>query len=216
MMINGHEETEMGWNVERFKQYFTEDNILKWLEDYRDLGPLPGILLPMLESFFPILPLFLFVAANGAAYGFWFGVLYSWIGTVSGSVIVYFIVRGLAQKPFVRFITKYRKVRSILNWIERRGFGPLFLIYCFPFTPAGLINVVAGLSQIPPRTFTLAVSLGKLVMIFMFTYIGHDFLEIVQEPVKMIIVVSAIFLLWLVGKRLETRMKRTPHKQQPE
>lgn len=52
-----------------------------------------------------------------------------------------------------------------MGWIERKGFAPIFVIFCFPFTPSALINVVAGLSRISVKQFGLALAFGKLVMI---------------------------------------------------
>ncbi|MDY0407842.1 TVP38/TMEM64 family protein [Paracerasibacillus soli] len=66
------------------KGILDEEQILELLEKYRSLGPLPGILLPFIESFLPFLPLFAFVFANAAAYGLWQGFLLSWIGQYLG------------------------------------------------------------------------------------------------------------------------------------
>ena len=59
-----------------------------WLQQYSNLGPLPGILLPFCEAFFPFLPLVVFVMGNAAAYGLWWGFLFSWIGVCAGAVVV--------------------------------------------------------------------------------------------------------------------------------
>ncbi len=201
----------MGTYWERLKYFLTEltqEDILRWLDEYQDLGPFPGILLPMLEAFLPILPLVLFVAGNAAAYGFFWGVLFSWIGTVFGSIFVYMLVRKYAQARFLNFLTRHDKTKSLLEWVEKKGFGLLFVLYCFPFTPSALINVICGLSKVSTLTFVLAVSLGKLVMVFFISYIGHDFFSIIKEPIKMIIISIIIFVLWLIGKLLERKLHR--------
>lgn len=199
----------MDWK--NWQQYFTEDNILKLLEQYRDLGFLPGILLPMLESFIPILPLFLFVAGNAAAYGFWLGFIYSWIGVCLGSAIVFLLVRRYGQKRFLNFLNRHTNTTRMLNWVERHGFGMLFLIYCFPFTPSALVNVVGGLSRINVKTFLLALTLGKLVMIAIVSFIGYDFVDVLKSPLKLGLIVFGIFVLWLGGKVVESRLKQSEH-----
>jgi uncharacterized membrane protein YdjX (TVP38/TMEM64 family) len=199
----------MHWK--NWQQYFTEENILKLLEQYRDLGFLPGILLPMLESFIPILPLFLFVAGNAAAYGFWLGFIYSWIGVCLGSAIVFLLVRKYGQKRFLNFLNRHTNTTRMLNWVERHGFGMLFLIYCFPFTPSALVNVVGGLSRINKKTFFLALALGKLVMIAIVSFIGYDFVDVLKSPLKLGLIVFGIFVLWLGGKVVESRLKQSEH-----
>ncbi|MGC4375316.1 TVP38/TMEM64 family protein [Fictibacillus sp. Mic-4] len=198
-------------DINHWKELLTEENIQHFLTQYRNLGFLPGVLLPMLESLIPVLPLVIFVAGNAAAYGFFLGSFYSWIGAVLGSVIVFFIVRKLGQKRFLHFITKHRKIEKALKWMERHGFGTLFLIFCFPFTPSALINVVAGLSQINSRTFLLALTLGKLVMIAIISFIGYDFLDVIKNPLKLAIMALGIFVLWVGGKLVESKLKQSEH-----
>ncbi|MCM3718646.1 TVP38/TMEM64 family protein [Fictibacillus phosphorivorans] len=199
----------MDWK--NWQQYFTEENVLKLLDQYRDLGFLPGILLPMLESFIPILPLFLFVAGNAAAYGFWLGFIYSWIGVCLGSSIVFLLVRKYGQKRFLNFLNRYTSTTRMLSWMERHGFGMLFLIYCFPFTPSAIVNIVGGLSRIHKKTFFLALALGKLVMIAIVSFIGYDFLDVLKSPLKLGLIVFGIFVLWLGGKVVESRLKQSEH-----
>lgn len=197
----------MNWS--EWKSYLTQENLLHFLEQYRDLGFLPGVLLPLLEAIIPVLPLFIIVAGNAAAYGFWLGALLSWLGAVLGSLIVFFVVRKLGQQKFLHFVTRHQKIAKMLGWMERHGFGTLFLIYCFPFTPSALINVIAGLSRINQKTFILSVSLGKLVMIAIISFIGYDILDVMKNPLKLGLAVFGIFVLWLGGKVVESRMKQS-------
>ena len=52
-------------------------------------GLLVGFFLVFLESFIPILPLSVFVALNVNSFGFFEGVLITWIATSIGSIICY-------------------------------------------------------------------------------------------------------------------------------
>lgn len=192
--------------MESIQQFFTLEYILKLLEDYRDIGPLPGLLLPMLEAFLPILPLFAFVMANAAAFGLWQGFLLSWIGACTGSFLVFFLVRKYGQERFFSFLRRHEQIRKIMGWLEGHGFGPLFLMLCFPFTPSAAINIVAGLSRVSVVQFGLAVLAGKMVMIFIMSFIGADFTAFFVQPIRTAIVAGIIFVLWFAGKRLESRL----------
>lgn len=186
--------------------HLTVENIQQFLQQYRALGPFPGILLPLAESFFPPLPLILFVVGNGAAYGFLYGSLLSLIGTCTGSVIVYWIFRKLSDRRFGRWIKKNRKIRSTLYWLEQHGFGPLFLLFCFPFTPSSLVNVASGLSGLNFRSFLLAVLLGKTIMICFVSYIGDSWLDLFYNPLKFLVIAGVVLILWLIGKQVEKRV----------
>lgn len=193
-------------DFELIKEWFTIENIMDLLRQYRSLGPIPGILLPMLEAFLPFLPLFLFVMANANAFGLWLGFLFSWVGATLGALIVFWFFRKYGQGRALGFIQRHQKVQKGMDWIERHGFGPIFLILCFPFTPSALVNIVAGLSKISMAQYMLAVLAGKMVMIFTISFVGYDIRSLITNPFRTGIVILIIAILWYIGKRIEVKM----------
>ena len=195
-----------------FQSWFTLENIMELIRQYRSFGPLPGILLPMLEAFLPFLPLFLFVMANANAFGLWLGFLYSWLGAIAGAFFVFLLIRKFGQKRILVFLSRHPQVQKLMNWVERHGFGPLFLLMCFPFTPSAVINIVAGLSKISLAQYMLALTIGKMVMIFTISFVGYDLQSLVNKPLRSIIVAVIVFILWYAGKRIEIRMNKSMEK----
>nr|WP_053220399.1 TVP38/TMEM64 family protein [Virgibacillus senegalensis] len=185
-----------------------DDLLLQLLKSYEALGPLPGILLPFIEAFLPFLPLVVFVLANAAAYGLLEGFLFSWIGASAGAICVFMLVRKLGNKRLFIWLRKNKQVERVTGWLERHGFGPLFLLMCFPFSPSSVINIVAGLSKISLQQFVLAVLLGKTVMIFTIAYVGDSIVSFAQNPIKTIVVGICILLFWIFGKFMEQRLHR--------
>jgi uncharacterized membrane protein YdjX (TVP38/TMEM64 family) len=195
-------------DFESIKAWLTLENIMELIQEYRALGPLPGILLTVLEAFLPFLPLFVFVMANANAFGLWLGFLYSWLGACIGAYLVFSLVRRYGQKRLFAFLPRHPQVRKLMDWVERHGFGPLFLLLCFPFTPSAVVNIVAGLSKLSRAQYMLAVGIGKMVMIFTISFIGYDIRSLVTQPYRTIIVSIIIFVLWFVGKRIEVRLNK--------
>jgi uncharacterized membrane protein YdjX (TVP38/TMEM64 family) len=188
------------------KEFFTLENIEQLLKAYGEAGgPLLGIGIPLVESFIPILPLVVIIMANAAAYGLWHGFIYSWIGSVIGSFLLFLLVRRYGQAKFFNFLTKHPHVDSSLRWFEERGFGPLFIILCFPFTPVIIVNVMAGLSRIRVFQFLLAISLSKIIMIFMMSYVGADFRSFIEKPIKSVIALIVLVVVWYIGKQVEKK-----------
>ncbi|WP_164215040.1 TVP38/TMEM64 family protein [Virgibacillus sp. YIM 98842] len=183
-----------------------DEYIMELLNSYESLGPLPGFLLPFIEAFLPFLPLVVFVIANAAAYGLLEGFILSWTGASVGAVMVFLIIRRLGNRRIFKKIRNNKQVGKVTSWVERHGFGPLFLLLCFPFSPSAVINVVAGLSKISIQQFVLAVFLGKAVMIFSISYIGSSIMEFAQHPVRTIVVGLCILLFWVIGKYIEKRL----------
>lgn len=195
-------------DFEAIKAWFTLENIMDLIQQYRSFGPLPGVVLPMIEAFLPFLPLFIFVMANASAFGLWLGFLYSWLGSCLGALLLFLIIRKYGQKRVFSFLSKHPKVQKLMDWVDRHGFGPLFLLLCFPFTPSVVVNVVAALSKISIYQYMLAVAIGKMVMIFTISFVGYDLQSLITRPYRTGIVFLVIFILWYVGKRIEVRLNK--------
>ncbi|SFL38377.1 Uncharacterized membrane protein YdjX, TVP38/TMEM64 family, SNARE-associated domain [Gracilibacillus orientalis] len=178
------------------------------LQSYESLGPIPGFLLPFIEAFLPFLPVIVFVMTNAAAYGLLEGFILSWTGASSGAIAVFMLVRRFKHIRLLQWISRNKQVRKVTNWLERHGFGPLFLLLCFPFSPSAVINLVAAISGVGFYQFVLAVLLGKGVMILTLSFIGDSIVSFAQNPVKTIVLAIGISILWIVGKYLEKRLQK--------
>lgn len=202
-LLSGLSERWNAW-IDFFKGITLED-IQNLLHRYSELGPLPGILLPLLEAFLPILPLVVFVVANASAYGMWLGFFYSWIGVSVGSLLVFMIARKLSIRYGERIRRRFPKAEKFFEFVERKGFTPIFLLACFPFSPSVIVNIAAGMSKIPLHTFLTAVLLGKAVMIFTLSFLGHDLKAMVDNPWRIVMAVAILLLMWIAGRKLEAR-----------
>lgn len=190
-------------NTINWLKHLDLNQVEHWMQQYSNLGPLPGIMLPLIEAVLPFLPLIVFVMANAAAYGLWLGFLYSWIGASLGACLVFWVARKFGGRFSTYLQKNLPSSKRFFTWLETKGFTPLFILYCFPFTPSALINIAAGISTIPFRTFVCAVFAGKSVVIFIMAFIGHDWQGFIHHPWRILIAVAALFLLWLGGKKLE-------------
>lgn len=188
--------TELG-----MMDYFTEQNIELFLERFRSMGPLPGILLTFLKSFVPPLPTIVLVGANAAIYGMWLGFLYSWIGLVTGSLVTFLLIRKAAETPVMLRWAAKPKVRKAMIWARRNGFSFVFLLSMLPIGPFVVINMAAGLTRMSAVSFGAAVALGKAVMVFCVSYIGTHLSDFAAQPFKLLGIAAFIAAsLWLNRK----------------
>ncbi|MGE7622529.1 TVP38/TMEM64 family protein [Viridibacillus sp. NPDC096237] len=183
--------------------WLTLENFHTLATEYRLFGTLLGILLPFIEAFLPFLPLAAFVVANASAYGLWIGFLLSWSGAVLGSYCVFLVVRKYGQSRLLNFVTNRATVKRLIHWVEMKGFTPLFLLLCFPFTPSALVNIVAGLSSLKRHHYLFTVMASKLVMIFFISWIGSDLSALITDPIRTGIIVILIGVMWWGGKKVE-------------
>lgn len=176
--------------------------------EHRIIGTFIALLLPMLESFLPFLPLAAFVVANATAYGLWLGFLLSWGGAVIGSYCVFLIIRKYGHNRFFGFITNRPSIQKLIRWVEMQGFTPLFILLCFPFTPSSVVNVVAGLSNLKKKSYLITIMSAKFVMILVISWIGSDLQSLITKPWKTVLIIIAIILMWLGGKWVEKNNAR--------
>ncbi|NGP44498.1 TVP38/TMEM64 family protein [Bacillaceae bacterium SIJ1] len=186
--------------------WINEGNVSHFVEQY-EAYPVLGFLLPFIEAFIPILPVVLFGLANAQAFGLLQGFILSWTGATAGAFCVFLIVRSLGEARWLRFIREQKNVKKMTLWVKERGFGPLFILLCFPFSPSSLINVVAALSRVSIHQFLLALMMGKAMMFFLVSYIGHDLQALITQPIRTISALLAITILWYIGKRIEKRLQ---------
>lgn len=189
--------------------WLTEDNLRHLLEQYRSFGPFPGIALTFMKSFIPPLPTIAIVGLNGAVYGLWLGFLYSWIGLVAGCVTTFWIIRKVASHRYLRKWAERPKVAKSMTWVRQSGFSYVFLLSIFPVGPFVVINMAAGLAGMRFRSYLLALTVGKAIMVFAVSYIGNDLERFIRQPWEIIYVLVFIGLsLWGV-KAIEARFART-------
>ncbi|WP_409346452.1 TVP38/TMEM64 family protein [Paenibacillus sp. MBLB4367] len=198
-----------GWFEQATHELMNLDmaQVEQWLLDYASLGPLPGIILPLSEAILSFLPLFVIIIGNASAYGLWLGFLYSWIGTSLGALLVFWLARRFGKRFSIVIVRKFPKTERLFKWSERKGFTPLFLLYCFPFIPSLLVNIASGMSAVSFKTFLAALLMGKAVMVFVISFVGHDWQAFISQPWRIAVLVVMLFLLWFAGKKLEKRFQ---------
>lgn len=172
------------------------------LQRLQSLHPVIGFLGAALESFFPFLPLTAMVAFNVYTYGFWAGWILSFAGTVCGSTLLFFTLRRLFGASLHNKAQKNARFRRILEKIQRRGFTPLFLLYCFPFTPSFFVSASAALAEVDSMKFLAALVSGKLVMIYILSSIGFHLQDILDRPIRSVVVLFLIFTIWVVLEKV--------------
>ena len=169
------------------------------LSAFKDLGPAPPILLALVESLIPALPLVAIVTINVGAHGALLGFLYSWVGTTLGSVIVFLFFRRVVKKRLMNWFNKRVMIQKALNWVAGRNTAVLFILVCMPFTPSAFINIAFGLSDFDEVKFIRTLALAKLVMITSLSLFGKTVSVSFDRPVFLILAVALLVALILLS-----------------
>lgn len=175
---------------------FTPEKIRNIIQGYGKNASFIYILL------FSILPIFFFpvpilAIAAGISFGLFEGVLYTMIGAMINSSIMFVMAKKFAKDKVVElFKTKisekwYNKMIAIE---KNNGFLIIFLLRLLPIAPYNVINYLSGLTEISFLRYSLATFLGIIPGTFVFLNVGD----------KAINVYSLEFVISLLGFLLLT------------
>lgn len=190
-------------------------NVYNIVNDYWVLSVIVGLTSVFIESFLPILPLVAIVTANAALFGMYPGLIISWIGSTSGTICLFLLVKKISNKKFIKLL-KNEKVEKAIDWVEEKGFKLLFLAYACPFLPACVVTISQGLAKRHTTDFISAVVTGKLVMFFIVSYIGNDIEGFITNPLKVGTLLIITLLAWNIGKKLNKDLDNFEKKRMKE
>ena len=181
-------------------------NITVWLTSF---GPIAGVILILLESVFPMLPLSVFITLNMISYGSVFGFLISWLSTITGCMISFFLFRKFFQKKVYNFIKRKdsAQLKKIMKAITGISFSNLVVLIALPFSPAFFINIAGGISKVKTEKFFLAIIIGKIVMVYFWGYIGTSLLESLTDITILIRISLLLIGSFILSKFIEKRLK---------
>ena len=163
------------------------------LDSFVGLGPFVPILLAMVESFVPPLPLIAIVALNVAAHGPIMGFLYSWCGVALGGILMFAFWRRVVKRFFWRHASKYAWFRKAQGWVSNCDTSTLFTLAMLPFTPTSFLHLTFGISDFDGRRYIATLLAGKFVMVGMMALVGESLSNALENPLYLILAVA----LWV-------------------
>lgn len=181
------------------------NTIISIITNIDSLGITINCLLIVIESIIPPLPLALFITILYTNYGPIIGFLCSWICTVIGCLLSFFISKKLFKKSIDKKIRNYDFANNLLKVIDKLEFKKLILLISCPFTPAFLINILSGVSNMNPKKFFLAIVIGKIFIVFFWGYIGINLIASLKNPIIIIKVALIFLLIYLFSKYINKR-----------
>lgn len=136
------------------------------------LGPVIFILLQIVQVVVPIIPGGLSLAAGVLIFGPVNGFLYNYLGIVLGSIIAFSLSRYYG-KPLIQHLIKPKTYTKYISWLtDQRHFTKMFALAIFlPVAPDDVLCLLAGLTKMSYKTFSLIIILGKPVTILAYSYL---------------------------------------------
>jgi len=114
--------------------------------------------------------------AAGAVFGSLPGTLYANLAATIGATLAFLVTRYLLRDAI---LAKFGpKLEGINRELEARGFNYLLFLRLVPLFPFFLINLAAGLTRLPLRTFVLGTMIGIIPGGFVYVNAGASLASI--------------------------------------
>ena len=159
------------------------NTILQFIQSTGLLGVVLSCFILSIESIIPIIPLLVFISINFIILGPVWGFLLSWIFTVLGSLLSYYIFRSRLSKKVIDYSKKNEIVEKYIKILRNLSTGKMLLIIAMPFTPAFAVNIAAGLLKVDFKKYLTALLFGKISLVIYSAYIGTTFIEGFSNPI---------------------------------
>jgi uncharacterized membrane protein YdjX (TVP38/TMEM64 family) len=145
----------------------------------------------------------------GYVYGFWLGLLYSWLGAVIGSTAAMGLARLAGRPLIVRFVSP-----DLLDRLDRlaagRGLGFFFLVFLIPGLPDDAACFLAGLTPLPLSALIVAAAIGRTPGIAAAVWAGASAERIGWQAWLILggLAVAAAFVMWRYGAHIQEGLLR--------
>ena len=183
------------------------DFIFKVIDMLGVYGPILSCMLILVEAIVPVMPLAVFITINFLAYGPVVGFIISWVFTVLGCIMSFFLFRKGIQGWFQHLTKDRARLNNLMIKFNNISVTELAVLIAIPFTPAFLVNIAAGLSDIPKKKFIIAFLIGKIGLVYFWGYNGTSLVESLKNPIILIKIVIILVVTYLVSTLLKKFLK---------
>ena len=118
------------------------------------------------------------IIIGGMLFGMLGGFLYAFVSVSCGALIVYsgsrYMIGSWIQKRY------HKKLIAFNNEMQRYGYYYLFAIRVLAIIPFCVVNICAGLTFIPPRTFFWTLMLGMIPHTLIYAFSGSQLAQGLQ------------------------------------
>lgn len=155
---------------EEFGVFSNREEFHAFIEGFGAWGPIIIIGSIVLEVVAAPIPGFIPAITSGFAFGPVFGSIYTYIGNIVGTAIVFFLARKFGKPLVARFVDRQRLEKYCLTISKHENY--LLIFYFIPILPIDIITAAFGLSHIRVRKFFIVVLLGYILYSILATNFG--------------------------------------------
>ncbi|MBY6035601.1 TVP38/TMEM64 family protein [Fictibacillus nanhaiensis] len=180
------------WLQKNYKG-FSPEEFRTWIMQWGWLAPFLFVLLYTVRPFV-LFPSSIFAITSGLSFGFYWGCLYTYLGSLGGGLVTYYTINSLGRfKKSKQWKNKrYEKIRSN---IEREGFRYVLLLRLLPVLNYDLVSYLTSMTKIQFKDYAIATAIGIIPGTIAYTYLGTS----MTSESKEVVWIGTTLLFILVG-----------------
>lgn len=147
------------------------DDMHAFIAQYGPWAMLVSSLLMIFQSIAAPLPAFFITLTNANLFGWWQGCILSWVSSMAGSALCFYIARILGRDVVEKICTK-NALTQIDGFFDKYGKKSILVARLLPFISFDLVSYAAGLTSMKFWGFFIATGLGQLPACIVYSYVG--------------------------------------------
>lgn len=189
------------------------DRVVEYIRSYGNVAAVISFLLMVLQSVLAPIPAFLITFANAMIFGWWKGAILSFVSSMVGAVLCFYIARVFGRDVVVKF-TSNSALNEIEKYFEKYGSKTILICRLLPFISFDLVSYFAGLTSMSLPSFLLATGLGQLPATIIYSYVGGMLTGGPKLFVTALFLIFALSVLVVIIKQIfNERNKNNEHKE---
>ncbi|HAR86892.1 MAG TPA: TVP38/TMEM64 family protein [Clostridium sp.] len=187
------------------------ESVAGYIRSFGIYAVLVSFLLMVFQSVAAPLPAFLITFANAAIFGWWKGAILSWISSMTGAALCFYIGRILGRDAVEKLTSKYA-MASVDGFFEKYGKHTILVCRLLPFVSFDFISYAAGLTSMGFIEFIVATGIGQLPATVVYSYIGGMLTGGAQMIVTSLLILFAITVLVFMFKQIYNERQKKSKK----
>lgn len=147
------------------------DEMRAFVAMYGKWAVLISSLLMIFQSLIAPLPAFFITLTNANLFGWWQGCIISFVSSMIGAALCFYIARFLGRDVVEKICTK-GALLSIENFFDKYGKKCILVARLLPFISFDVVSYAAGLTSMDFWGFFLATGIGQLPACIVYSYVG--------------------------------------------
>jgi uncharacterized membrane protein YdjX (TVP38/TMEM64 family) len=190
-------------------KHLTRMNVQELSDYLRSFGAFSvilGMAIVYVQVMVPFIPFVLVAGANVLVFGLGWGIAINYLMAVLGAITAFAFARSAGRAKAEKTLSRYNAIRVFNKRMEENGFFYVLLGRLIPVIPSTAVSLGAGVVKIKVRDYILATVIGKLPIVLLESFIGHDLLHFSQYKGRLAILCAVFVMLLALGTLFKNKL----------